>query len=341
MIRLFNCCLAATLLLFILPALNYSQIMDDLTVSNLGGKDSVSGTIFLPNRRPAGGGILVKFNKGGSDATTWTDPDGKFIFSGVGNATYTLTVEAGDDFEPASQRLEITQARASHPQTHYVSIQLRLKPNSSPKAIVVDADLAQVPKRARQNYLDARDASAKGDHQRAVEKYLLAIDEYPDFVRAHAELGIEYMNLNQLERSAEHLGHALKLKPGAYEPLANLGTILVRLKKFAEAESMLRESLKIKDDSPVVHFYLGRALAGQNKLGEAELGFRAALRMGGVKMIEAHRALANLHLQRGEDAKALSELEAYLEANPKPADETKLRDTIKQIKDSLKENRKP
>jgi tetratricopeptide (TPR) repeat protein len=314
--------------------------MDDLTVSNLGGKDSVSGTIFLPNRRPAGRGILVKFNKGGSDAMTWTDTDGKFFFNGVGNGTYTLTAEAGEEFESASQRLEITEARPSHPQTHYVSIQLRLKPNSTPKAVVVDADLARMPKKAQQNYLDARDASAKGDHQRAVEKYLLAIAEFPNFAIAHGELGTEYLNLNQLERSAEHLSIALKLKPGAYEALANLGTVLVRLKKFAEAESMLRESLKLKDDSAVVHFYLGRALAGQNRPDEAEREFRTALNTGGSKMIEAHRALANLYLQRGEDAKALSELEAYLEANPKPSDEKKIRDTIQQIKESLKENRK-
>src|SRR5215213_7602495 len=100
MIRLINCWPAATLLLVLLPASIYSQIMDDLTVSNLGGRDSVSGMIFLPNRRPAGRGIVVKFNKGGNDATTWTDPDGKFIFNGVGNGTYTLTAEAGDEFEP-------------------------------------------------------------------------------------------------------------------------------------------------------------------------------------------------------------------------------------------------
>jgi len=290
-----------TLLLISLPAITLAQIFDDLATSNLGGRDSVSGTIYLPNHRPAGRGISVKLNKGGNDATTWTNQDGRFVINGVGNGSYTLTVETGDEYEPASQRFEVSQVRGSAPQTHFVDIQLRLKRGLTAKPSVVDADFAKAPKKAQQNYLKAREAEAEGDHQTAVDKFLQAIDDYPDFALAHAELGFAYMNLNQLEKSEEHLNIALKLKPGFYDPLASRGIVLERLKKHLEAESMLREALKIKDDSAVVHLYLGRALAGQNKLDEAESEFRTALSMGGTKMIEAHRALANLYLQRRDD----------------------------------------
>jgi Tfp pilus assembly protein PilF len=91
----------------------------------------------------------------------------------------------------------------------------------------------------------------------------------------------------------------------------------------------------------VVHFYLGRSLLGQKKPTEAEAELRTALSIGGSEMVEAHRALANIYLERGENEKALSELETYLAANPAPADEKKLRDTIQQIKDLLKGSRKP
>ena len=113
------------------------------------------------------------------------------------------------------------------------------------------------------------------------------------------------------------------------------------MKKYDEGESVLREVLKIKDDSAVVHFYLGRSLVGQKRPDDAEAEFRTALNMAGKDIIEARRALANIYLQRGEDGKALSELEAYLAASPKPADEKQLRDTIQQIKDSMKGKRKP
>jgi tetratricopeptide (TPR) repeat protein len=220
-------------------------------------------------------------------------------------------------------------------------IQLRFKRVATMKPSVVDAEVAAAPKKAQQSYLKAHEAAVEGKHQDAVEKFLQAIDECPDFALAHAELGLAYMNLNELEKSDEHLSIALKLKPGSYDPTANRGIVLARLKKFAEAESLLRDALRIKDDSAVVHLYLGRALAGQKRLDEAEPEFQAAITMGGTKMVEAHRALANLHLQRGEDLKAISDLETYLAANPAAPDASKIRDTVKQIKDSLKESRKP
>lgn len=332
---------AALLLLLFSPVVIQSQILGDMTPSNLGGRDSVTGIIYLPNRRPAGRAILVRLGKGGNDASTWTDADGKFIFSGVGNGTYTISVEAGEEFEPASQQLEVMQPRGAPRQNHYVTLQLRWKPNATPKPSVIDADLAGAPKKAQQYYRDARAAAAAGKPQIAVDKLLLAVDEYPDLAIAHSELGAQYLKLNQLEKANESLLIALKLKPGAYEPLANRGVVLVRMKKYDEGESVLREVLKIKDDSAVVHFYLGRSLVGQKRPDDAEAEFRTALNMAGKDIIEARRALANIYLQRGEDGKALSELEAYLAASPKPADEKQLRDTIQQIKDSMKGKRKP
>jgi Tfp pilus assembly protein PilF len=296
--------------------------------------------IFTPDRTPAGRGIQVRLSKGTNDFTAWTDQDGKFSIIGVGNGSYTLTAEAGDDFEPASERLEIAQARGAPPQTFYVNVQLRWKRNVTQKPGVIDAGMASVPEKALQHYRNARSLVAKGNHQGAVDELLKAVAEYPEFVLAHSELGVQFQKLNQLEKSDEHLRIALKLKPGAYEPLASLGVVLVRMKKHEEAESVLREALKIKDDSAVVHFYLGRSLFGQKKPSDAEPEFRAALSMGGNEMIEAYRSLANIYLQRGDDEKALSALEAYLAANPTPADVKQLRATVQQIKDSLK-NRKP
>ena len=284
---------------------------------------------------------MVRLSKGTNDFTAWTDQDGKFIISGVGNGTYTLSVEAGDDFEPTSERLEVAQVRGAPAQTYYVNIQLRWKPDARKKPGVIDSELASAPRKAQEYYRKAVAAAVKGDHQGAIDELLRAVAEYPEFAIAHSELGVEYQKLNQLEKSDEHLRIALKLKPGAYEPLASLGIVLVRMKKHEEAESVLREALKIRDDSAVVHFYLGRSLLGQKKPTEAEAELRTALSIGGSEMVEAHRALANIYLERGENEKALSELETYLAANPAPADEKKLRDTIQQIKGLLKGSRKP
>jgi tetratricopeptide (TPR) repeat protein len=332
---------AGAFALLLAPALVRSQIMSDLSTSNFGGRDSVVGTVYLPDRRPAGRGILIKMNKFGNDVSTWTDSDGKFIVNNIGNGTYTISVEAGDEYEPASQRLEVTQPRGSAPQSYYLNIQLRWRPNMHPKPAVIHAAVARAPKKAQEHYQKGLDAAAKGDNQAAVDELLKAVAEYPEFSAAHAELGVQYQKLNQLEKADEHFVAALKIDPNAYQAMANRGVILVRLKKFADAENVLREAIKIKDESAVTHFYLGRALVGLNRPDDAIGEFRLALLMGGMSMNEARRALANIYIQRGENDKAVSELEQYLSVNPTPADEKKLRDTLQQLKVLAKETRKP
>ncbi len=333
----------ASLLLFLsLPVLVNGQSSRDLQNPNLPGIHTVSGLIFMPNRRPIGRGVSVRLSKGGNDAVAWTNDDGQFSIPGVANGTYTLTVNPDGDLESASQRVEIALYRGSPAQTFHVNIQLKFKPGSAiAKPAVIDAEMAGVPKQAMQHYRDALAARAKGDRQGTIDELLRSVAEYPDFAAAHSELGNQYQQLDQLESSEKHLRIAVKLKPDSYEAFANLGIGLVRQKNFEGAETVLREALKIKSDSAVAHFYLGRALIGQKRPLDAEGSFRSALSTGGTEMNEARRALANIYLQRDENEKALAELEAYLAANPTPADEKRLRETVQQIRTLINKDIKP
>lgn len=340
-LRIIHCLAALILGLISMPAVARAQAPGDPPGANLPGRHTVSGTVFAPNRVPAGRGIPIRLSKGDNDFTAWTDQDGKFLIIGVGNGTYTLSVLAGDEYEPLRERFEIVLPRNAPVQIFNFDMRLRFRFEAKPKPGVIDAGMAVVPQKAQQHYRDALTQIAKGNQQGGINELLLAVAEYPDFANAHTELGTQYQKINQFEKSEEHLRIALKLKPGGYGPLATLGVVLVRLGKHADAESVLREALKIKDDSAIVHFYLGRSLLLQKRADEAEAEFRSALTIGGSDMIEARRALANIYLQRGDEKKALDEIEAYLAANTKPADEKKLRDTAQQLKERLKENPKP
>jgi Tfp pilus assembly protein PilF len=201
---------------------------------------------------------------------------------------------------------------------------------------VVSAELAGVPHDAVELYEKAGARAATGDTKGAVDLLLNAVAEHPEFFLAHSELGVQYQKLNDLEKADHHLQRALKIKPEAYEPLANRGIVLVRLRKYAEAEPLLRSAIKVKDDSPIVYFYLGRSLLGQKRSNDAEPVFKTAFEKGGNDMIEARRALATIYLERGENDKALVEIEAYLAANPAAYDAKQLRETADKIKEYLK-----
>jgi Tfp pilus assembly protein PilF len=332
---------ALFLFLLAIPIAFHAQSPTDYRGPIVTGRHTVSGIIFTTERRPAGRGIPIRLSSGTNDFTAWTDQDGKFAINGVGNGTYTLTADVGDEYEPLRERVEIVLPRNATAQIFYVDLRMRSRLDAKTPPGVIDARMAGVPKRAQQHYQDAVKAMAKSDTQSAIDKLLLAVAEFPEFTAAHTELGTQYQKIDQFEKSEKHQRIALKLEPGAYEPLASLGVVLVRLGKHAEAETVLRDAVKIKDESAVVRFYLGRSLLSQKKFDEAEPEFRAALSKGGKEMIEARRSLANIYLQRADDKKALEELEAYLAADTKPADEKKLRETVRQLKEILKEKTNP
>lgn len=332
-----NALLFISLLSFLLSGWGTAQTPGDFARPNLPGQHTITGLLYTPDRYPAGRGVLIRVSRVGNDVTVWTDQDGKFSVGNVINGTYTISVVAGEEYEPLSSRLEVTLPQNSTPQTFWVNLQLRWKPNISPKPRTIDASLAGVPQKALRHYEKAKSAISKGETQAAVDALLQAVAEDPDFTAAHTELGIQYQKLNKLEEAEEHLRTALKLRPNVYEALANLGIVLSRRAKHEEAETVLLEVLKTRNDSAITYFYLGRSLLAQKKLDPAEVALKNALAIGGNEMTEAHRSLANLYLQRGDDAKAIVELETYLQKKPGTPDEAKLRRTVQQIKDLLKE----
>jgi Tfp pilus assembly protein PilF len=333
--------------LFILTALTAQlagQVPSGITEStqaDFGGRNAVAGSIVLPSGSPPNNRIRIRLSSPGREVSTNSDEAGRFFITGLPNGSYTVEVDGGDEFETQTQSVDVSTPPNTSPQTYTVMIRLRRKQARTTKPSVVNADLAGVPKRAIEFYEKGGAKAASGDPKGAVEQLTKAVAEYPAFFLAHSELGVQYQKLNDLERADHHLQAALKIKPEAYEPLANRGIVLVRLRKYTEAEPVLRSAIKIKDNSPVVYFYLGRSLLGQKRPDDAEPTFKTAFEKGGNDMIEARRALATIYLERGENEKAVVEIEAYLAANPTAYDAKQLQDTVARIKEWLKANAKP
>lgn len=316
----------------LVPVFVHAQTPGDFARPDLPGRHTITGILFTAERSPAGRGVQIRVSSGANDVSVWTDQDGKFTLNRVMNGTYSITVEAGEEYEPITNRLEVALPANAQPTTFFINLQLRYRPNMTPKPQVVDARLAGVPAKALENYGKAKSAIGRAETKAAVDALVLAVAEYPSFTAAHTELGIQYQKLGQLEKAEEHLRTALTLKPNTYETMANLGIVLSRRAKHEEAETVLLEVLAIRNDSPITYFYLGRSLLAQEKLASAETSLKNALKMGGSEMVEVHRSLANLYLKRGEDARAVAELEAYLAEKSGMPDEAKLRETIQQIK---------
>jgi tetratricopeptide (TPR) repeat protein len=307
--------------------------LNETNSTNWGGNNYIAGTVFFPDGSRLNTRLPIRLqsmNKG--EVIVSTDDSGRFVFSRLPNGTYTLVFAGDQEFERFSQDVEIELPRDSLGQTFTMTIRLRYKAKTDLKPGVINAENANVPKKALDFYNKGVELARSKDIKGAIKQFKLAVAEYPDFVNAYNELGTQYMFLNDLEKAEEALRLALKSKPEAVEPMMNLGIVLFRQQRFIDAESVLRSALKIDEKSAIGHFYLGRLLTRLEHYDEAEKELNLAMSLSKNKMIEVHRMLANVYLGKDDYQRAADELETYLRLNPTAQDAEKLRTVLAQLR---------
>src|SRR6266850_2656888 len=304
------------------------------TDTGLGGVNTISGMMVSSTGQRIQRRVSVRLRSmTRGDRISTTDEYGNFVFRGVPSGDYVVVIDREQEFEPFSQNVSVIQPRGMPPQTYYLSIRLELKGQARTKPGVLNAEFANVPKPALVHYDKAVEQARKGDHPGAVEELKLAIKEYPSFMLAFNELGVQYLNLNQLENADEAFQSALKITPDAFAALINRGIANFMMKRYGEAVPILRKALAKNDQSAVGHYFLGQALANLGLFEDAEKELLASLKLGNEKMKEAHRILAIIYASRGAKKQAADELEAYLKSAPDTPDAEKIKDKIRQLRE--------
>jgi Flp pilus assembly protein TadD len=305
------------------------------TDTGLGGVNTISGMIVSSSGQRIQRRVSVRLRTmTRGDQISTSDENGNFVFRNVPSGDFVVVIEKEKDFEPFSQSLSVIQPRGMPPQTYYLSIRLTSKPGTAGMPGVINADLAKVPKSAMAKYNKAIELAKNGDRSGAILQLQDAIAEYPQFMIAYNEIGVQYMKLNDLQKSDAALQAALKIDAKAYMPLMNRGIVLVMLKRYKDAEPLLREAVKMKSDQAVGHYFLGQSVAYLGNFDEAEKELSTAIKLGGEEMKEAHRLLAIIYSSRGEKKRAIGELETYLRLVPTTPDAEQLRGVILKLKGS-------
>jgi Flp pilus assembly protein TadD len=276
-----------------------SSIPDSTSQTGLGGANSIIGTVFAPSGRPIESRIRVRLSTmSRGDRIQTTNENGNFAFRGLPTGSYTVSIEKEKEFEPTSHSVDIRQFRGSPAQVYTLNIRLAFKGRVEPKAGILNAELANVPQKARAYYDNALEQAKKGNRPEAIEQLKLAVKEYPAFPLAFNELGVQYLKLNQLENADEAFQEALKIAPDAFASLINRGIANVMMKRYGEAVPMLRKALKKNERSPVGHYFLGQALANLGLFEDAEKELLDTLELGSEEMKYAQRILAIIYSTR-------------------------------------------
>jgi Flp pilus assembly protein TadD len=325
----------ALLFLFLIAPISiYAQSGGRFDSVGTGGVHTIQGHIYLPTRPQAGLLIKVKIESTNASAiSVIADPNGAFTFRNLEAGSYSLTVDAGKDFETFSDTITIDRETGRvGPRTVIIPVYLRLKPNSPISVETVDASLASVPKPALERYHKAMELARSGNGQAAIESLKSAISLYAEFALAYNELGVQYLKLGQLDKAVEALRSAVKLAPEAFSPRLNYGIALLNKKEFSKAETELRQALKKNDSAPPAHLYLGIALISLRNLDEAEKELQRAISLGGKEVSLAHYYLGGIYWGRREYKRAADELETYLQLVPQAHDAERVRKTIQELR---------
>lgn len=342
LVALFSCCSACVVLLSAMSVraqMGASEV--DPSDPGTGGRNTIEGNIYYPSGRRLDKRVRVTLSAiSRSDNTGMTDDSGSFTFRRLGGGSYTVTVDAGKEYEPVIERVDINQAspsrRGSSGITYTVQIQLRYQKTAAQPPAVIDAALASVPKQAVDLYEQAEVAARSGDDKRAIEELKAAIAIYPEFWQALDKLGVEYMLLGQLSDAEQAFRSALRINRDLFDALLNYGILHVLEKKYLDAEKELRHAVVQNDSSATAHAYLGRCLAIQRKVDEGEKELRRALDLGADSIGWVYRYLGGIYFERHDNERTISAMEKYLQLVPNASDADQIRELLKSLRAQAK-----
>jgi tetratricopeptide (TPR) repeat protein len=303
-----------------------------------GGRNNIQGTIYLPGGRRMDRRVKVKLRSNFSgEQFQYSDENGTFMFRRLAGGAYTVTIDAGKEFEIASETVDIVDpVRRRNDPGVTIPVYITLQPKQSASTGIIgtiDASSAGVSEEARELYKKAVDLAQTGDRKKAIEHLNQAVALHPNFMTALNELGVQYIALKQFDKAIESLRTALKIGPEAFHPRLNYGIALLHKKSFKEAAIELQRAVQKDNSSAVAHLYFGRALVNIGNYDYAEKALRQAITIGGEDVIEAHRYLGAVYIEKRDGKRAADELEQYLKLAPKAQDADRIRQIIKQLRE--------
>src|SRR5258705_11058493 len=312
--------------------------------SGTGGSHIIQGYVFFPSGRRAEGTIQVKLQSySSSELSVVPDDSGTFTFASLAPGSYTVVVNAGENYEIAREsvfidtdlnlsRSDVRLPNTSRRYTVMVHLQPKRDEGNRVKAAVLNAALAEVPDKARKLYEKGLEQARANDTLNAIDSFKAAVSLFPKFPLALNQLGVQYLTLGKTNKAVEALKSAVELTPDAFAPRLNLGVALLEANKFTEAETQLREAIKQNPSASTAHMYLGLTLARLNKYDEAEKELIRAIEAGGNQLGLAHYYLGGLYWKKRDYRKAVEQLEAYLNLTPNAADAERVRSTIRDLR---------
>ncbi len=252
-------------------------------------------------------------------AETQADTQGRFRFRSLASGQYTLavfisgkgdlrqTVDIGPATVDAKGRLDLTILI-----DHSLAVSAEALTDSSK----ISARELSIPENAWHEYEEAQKKLGRRDITSAVEHLERAVAIAPQFAVAWNNLGTIAYQARQYARADAYFRKALDENPAAYEPLVNLGGVLLNEGKPAEALPYNRSAVLSRPHDALANSQLGLNYFALGNLGSAQNYLETAKRIDPTHFSYPQLTLARIHLLRNEPAQAADELRDFLHHHP-------------------------
>jgi tetratricopeptide (TPR) repeat protein len=289
---------------------------------------------------------LESYDGGGSISEAFTDRLGKFSFTGLHKALYSVRVHQSG-YSDAQQNVDMTTTTSG-----LVYLQLLRENSRSTKTSATGSIDANVPPAAQKEFDKGVVALAQGGKEKtafAAHCFEKAVSIYPKFVEARLKLGTAYMDLEQWDEAEKALLATIEEDPKAFNALFALSEIYLRQNKMADAERVLVQGLAIQDQSYLGHLNLARVYWEKARPVKDLAQARPALEKSyeEVKraltlhpdLAGAHLLKGNLLLRVGRANDALNEFNEYLRLDPNGPFAGETRTLVDKIKKATSQSR--
>ena len=165
---------------------------------------------------------LESYDGGGSITEAFTDRLGKFAFSGLSPAMYSVRVRQ-IGYRDAQQNVDMTTMSSG-----LVLLQLLREAKESTTGSATGSIDANVPPGAQKEFDKGVAALAEGGKDKiglAARCFEKAVSIYPKFVEARLKLGTAYMDLEQWDKAEKALLGTIEVDPKAFNALFALSEI--------------------------------------------------------------------------------------------------------------------
>lgn len=253
------------------------------------------------------------------EASIESDLSGRFRFRKLPAGTYTIAISTAARGQ-LQQTIELSPGTVDGKGRLDVLLHIddeRLESEGARgTSATVSATVLSIPDRAMKEYEESQRCLARRDSECATTHLLRAVGMAPRFVIAWNQLGVIAYQTRRYAEAEAHFRRALDADPAAFEPLVNLGGVLLNLGRPGEALDYNQQAAARRPNDALANSQLGLSYLELNDPDRAEKYLREAVRLDPAHFSHPQLALAQIYMKRGDRSAALAALRSFLEQHP-------------------------